>query len=94
MNKPENPFQSYHTTIRSTKTGNRTPDQPEIFMDEPECQYNFACIEIFLKSPAHILELEKSETGQKTGTRTTGKILCANEPVCQKKFAYMRIFLI
>ena len=26
-------------------------------------------------------EVQKPETGQKTGPRTTGKILCANEPV-------------
>ena len=39
-------------------------------------------------------EVQKPETGQKTGPRTTVKILCANEPVCQKKFACMKIFSI
>ena len=45
------------TTIRSKKTwnrklvtgnrkGNRTPDQPENFRDDPECQYEFACINL------------------------------------------------
>ena len=38
--------------------------------------------------------IQKPETGRKTGPRTTGKILCANEPVGQKKFAYIKIFLI
>ena len=37
----------FDTTIRSRKTGNRTPDQPEIFTDESVCQYKFACIGIF-----------------------------------------------
>ena len=41
----------FDITILSTKTGNRTenrtPDQPEIFMDELVCQYKFECIGIF-----------------------------------------------
>ena len=41
----------FHTTIRSTKIGNRTenrtPDQPENFMAEPVCQYKFTTIEKF-----------------------------------------------
>ena len=39
-------------------------------------------------------EVQKPETGQKTGPRTTMKILCANEPVCQKKFSYINFFSI
>ena len=38
-------------------------------------------------------EVQKPETGQKTGP-PTGKNLCANQPVCQKKFAYIKIFSI
>ena len=45
----------FDTTIRSTKTGNRTenrtPDQPEIFMDGLACQYKFAYIGIFSIGP-------------------------------------------
>ena len=49
----------FDMTILSTKTGNRTenrtenrtPDQPEIFMDELVCQYKFACIGIFSIGP-------------------------------------------
>ena len=41
----------FDTTIQSTKTGNRTenrtPDQPEIFIDEPVWEYKIACIVIF-----------------------------------------------
>ena len=51
----------FDTTIRSTKTGNRTEnrtlDQLEIFMNKLECQYKFVCIEIFPKCPAQLLEL-------------------------------------
>ena len=75
------------TTIRSTKTGNRTPDQRESFMDELVCLYKLTCIGIF-PIWAWASEVQKPETGQKTGPRTTGKKLCANEPVWQKKISY------
>ena len=39
-------------------------------------------------------EVQKPETRQKTGPWVTGKILCANEPVCQKKFDCIKLFLI
>ena len=38
-------------------------------------------------------EVQKPETGQKTGP-PTGKNLVANQPACQKKIACMKIFLI
>merc|ERR1712001_751467 len=38
-------------------------------------------------------EVQKPETGQKTGP-PTGKNLCANQPVCQKKFAFIKNFSI
>ena len=45
----------FNRTIRSAKTGNRsenrTPDQPEIFMDKLVCQYKFVCIGIFSIRP-------------------------------------------
>ena len=55
-------------TIRSTKTGNRiknrTPDRLENFMNESVCHYKFICIKFFVIGP---LEVQKPETGQKTG---------------------------
>ena len=52
---------------------------------------NYLEVQKYLIQP---LEVQKPETGQKTGPRTTGKILCANEPVWQKKFFYIKIFSI
>ena len=53
------------------KTGNRienrTPDRPENFMNESVCHYKFICIKIFMIGP---LEVQKPETGQKTGSRS------------------------
>merc|ERR1712218_586580 len=70
----------FDMTIRSTKTGNRTenrtPDQPEIFIDEPVGEYKFACIVIFSIGPS---EVQKPETGQKTGPRTNRKFLWMNQ---------------
>ena len=43
-----------------------------------EKEKKFLCLKNTLIQP---LEVQKPETGQKTGPRTTGKILCANEPV-------------
>ena len=56
-----------------------------------EEEKKFLCLKNTLIQP---LEVQKPETGQKTGPRTTGKILCANEPVWQKKFSYIKIFSI
>ena len=54
----------FDMTIRSTKTGNRTenrtPDQPEIFMDELVCQYKFTCIGIFLIGPT-VLKIQTKQ---------------------------------
>ena len=78
------------TTIRSTKTGNRTenrtPDHRENFM----CKWTSMTKEIFLHK--NYFEVQKPETGQKIGTRTNRKILWANEPACQKKFTYIKKF--
>ena len=52
-------------------------------------QKNIFFIKSILIQPS---EVQKPETGQKTGTHTTVKILCANEPVRQKKFSYIKIF--
>ena len=85
----------FDTTIRNAKTGNRTenrtPDQPEILKDELIHHKQLDCIEFF---PIILSEIQKPETGQKTGLRTIRKILCANEPVHQKKFAYIKFFSI
>ena len=43
-----------------------------------EEEKKFLCLKNTLIQP---LEVQKPETGQKTGPRTTRKILCANEPV-------------
>ena len=43
-----------------------------------EKEKKFLCLKNTLIQP---LEVQKPETGQKTGPRTTRKILCANEPV-------------
>ena len=40
------------------------------------------------------MTIRSTKTGQKTGPWTNGKFLCANEPVCQKKIACMKFFLI
>ena len=48
--------------------------------------------EIFMFKKYIDITIQKPETGQKTGPRTTGKILCANEPVWQKKFSYINLF--
>ena len=85
----------FDTTIRNAKTGNRTenrtPDQPEISKDELIHHKQLDCIEFF---PIILSEIQKPETGQKTGLRTIRKILCANEPVHQKIFAYINLFSI
>ena len=62
----------FDTTIRSAKTGNRTenrnPGQPETFMTvESVYHYKYSCIKIFSIQPS---EVQKPETGQKTGSRT------------------------
>ena len=73
-------------TIRSTKTGNRienrTPDRPENFMNESVCHYKFICIKIFMIGP---LEVQKPETGQKTGSRS-GKFFSTKVAVFNDKF--------
>ena len=66
----------FDTTIRSTKTGNRTenrtPDQPEIFMDELVCQYKFACIGIFSIGPTMF---KRQPIAPRTTTTTTGSFI-------------------
>ena len=52
----------------------RTMNSLKILEEEKK----FLCLKNTLIQP---LEVQKPETGQKTGPRTTGKILCANEPV-------------
>ena len=73
-------------TIRSTKTGNRienrTPDRPENFMNESVCHYKFICIKIFMIGP---LEVQKPETGQKTGSRS-GKFFSMKVAEVKGKF--------
>ena len=44
-----------------------------------EVQKKFFCIKNIL---IQLLEVQKPETGQKTGPRTNRKILLANESVC------------
>ena len=48
----------------------RKPDQREIFMDELVCLYKLTCIGIF---PIWASEVQKPETGQKTGPGPQGK---------------------
>ena len=68
----------FDTTIRSTKTGNRTenrtPDQPEIFMDKLVCQYKFACIEIFSIRPTMFKQQQSAPTTIKQFYRSRKKI--------------------
>ena len=54
--------------IHKKREPDRKPDPrpPGNFMDEAECQYRFACIVIFPKCPAQLLELWEPDTGQKT----------------------------
>ena len=66
--------------VQKPETGQKTgpPTGKNLCANQPVCQKKFAYIKKFSIRPS---EVQKPETGQKTGPRTTGKILCANEPV-------------
>ena len=68
--------------FNSEKINKNKPENPfqnyELAKKILEEEKKFLCLKNTLIQP---LEVQKPETGQKTGPRTTGKILCANEPV-------------
>ena len=73
----------FDTTIRNAKTGNRTENRTRtnrkiLCANEPACQEKFTYIKKYSMRPS---EVQKPETGQKTGTRTNQKFLCINRYV-------------